>query len=104
MKRVARINSGSYYALKGHIAQSQGRSSWNSTLRSGGSGDKQGGGWSLLSEAKSLKTNSKKAIRLKSTRSDGSRDSQVSGWSVWVEADSQSTFSDNAEMRVGQQL
>jgi hypothetical protein len=47
---------GTYWALKGHIAQSQEVSPWSSPLRSEGSQDDQGGGgWSFWSEAKSLK-------------------------------------------------
>ncbi len=68
-ERVARINYGPYYALMGHIAQGQGGSPWSSPLRSEGSRhDSGGGGWSILSEAKSLKTNSKKTISLESTQ------------------------------------
>ncbi len=43
-ERVAGINKGSYFALKGHIAQSQAGSLWSSPLRSDGSQDDQAEG------------------------------------------------------------
>jgi hypothetical protein len=60
-------------------------------------------GWSFLLAAKSLKTNSKKNIRLKSTQIR-SYDSQAGSWSMWAVADSRATFSRDTPIRVGKQL
>ncbi len=79
-ERAAKINWGFYYALKGHIVQSQGDHldrvhSDQMVLKMIRRGD-----WSLLLETKSLKTTSRKTIRFGPLRSDGSHDSQEGGW------------------------
>ncbi len=56
--RVAGISWGTYWALKWHIAQSQGGLAWSIPLRSEGSWGERGG-WSLWLEAMILKASSR---------------------------------------------
>jgi hypothetical protein len=62
-ERVARVNWGSYYALNARGAHLDRVHSDQVVLEM-----IRGRGWSLSSEAKSLKTSSKKTVKLESTQ------------------------------------
>jgi hypothetical protein len=74
-------------------------------LRSDGSWDDQAGeAGPCCWRPRVSKTNSRGLSGASPLRSDSSRDSQAGGWSVWMEADSMATFSEDTQMRVGNQL
>jgi hypothetical protein len=90
--RVAGINSRDYWALNGHIAESQGGSSLSSPIRSEGSWVNQAQEAGPCDCRPRLSKLGQGTISLKPTQIKWFLCGRAGGCSAWVEADSRATF------------